>query len=63
MSVILRAKIRLVHRKIHNIKNNYIYQITAEILKISPSRVIMEDLNIRDIMKIDIFYCIYEIQV
>lgn len=47
----LEKKIRLVHRKISNIRNNNLHQITNEIVKTKPSRIVMEDLNIKGMMK------------
>ena len=47
----LEQQIRLIHRRISNIRNNYIHQITAEIVKTKPSRVVMEDLNVSGMMK------------
>lgn len=47
----LEQQIRLVHRRVHNIRNNYIHQITAEIVKTKPSRIVMEDLNVSGMMK------------
>ncbi|MGL4426140.1 MAG: RNA-guided endonuclease InsQ/TnpB family protein, partial [Cetobacterium sp.] len=42
----LEKKIRLVHRRISNIRNNNLHQITNEIVKTKPSRIVMEDLNV-----------------
>lgn len=47
----LEQKIRLVHRTISNIRNNNLHQITTEIVKTKPSRVVMEDLNVKGMMK------------
>ncbi|MGL4671532.1 RNA-guided endonuclease InsQ/TnpB family protein [Cetobacterium sp.] len=47
----LEKKIRLIHRRISNIRNNNLHQITNEIVKIKPSRVVMEDLNVKGMMK------------
>ena len=47
----LEKKIRLVHRRISNIRNNNLHQITNEIVKTKPSRVVMEDLNVKGMMK------------
>ncbi|MFS1510984.1 RNA-guided endonuclease InsQ/TnpB family protein [Chengkuizengella sp. SCS-71B] len=47
----LEKKIKLVHRKLANIRNNYLHQTTNEIVKTKPSKVVMEDLNIKGMMK------------
>lgn len=47
----LEMKIRLIHRRISNIRNNNLHQVTNEIVKIKPSKVVMEDLNIKGMMK------------
>ena len=39
------------HRKLSNIRDNYIHQITNEIIKLKPKRVVMEDLNVSGMMK------------
>jgi putative transposase len=45
------SKIRLIHKKLTDIRNNYLHQITTEIVKTKPSRIVMENLNIRGMMK------------
>lgn len=47
----LEQQIRLVHRTISNIRNNNLHQITNEIVKTKPSKVVMEDLNVKGMMK------------
>jgi len=47
----LEKKIRLIHRKINGIRNNHIHQATNKIVKIKPSKVVMETLNIKGMMK------------
>ena len=47
----LEKKIKLVNRKIANIRLNHIHQATAAIVKTKPSRVVMESLNIQGMMK------------
>jgi len=44
-------KIKLVHRRIKNIRENYIHQITAYLVKTKPSKIVIEDLNIGGMMK------------
>ena len=47
----LEKQIRLLHRKLSNIRNNHIHQATTKIVKTKPSRVVMETLNIKGMMK------------
>jgi putative transposase len=47
----LEKKIKLVHRKLSNIRLNHIHQATNVIAKTKPSRVVMETLNITGMMK------------
>ena len=44
-------KIRLIHKRLTAIRNNYIHQTTSEIVKTKPSRIVMEDLNVKGMMK------------
>lgn len=43
--------IRGLYRKLSNIRNNYIHQVTTEIVKNKPSRIVLEDLNIKGLIK------------
>lgn len=47
----LEKQIRLLHRKLSNIRNNHLHQATTKIVKIKPSKVVMETLNIKGMMK------------
>jgi len=47
----LEKEIRLIHRRMTNIRNNHIHQATNTIIKLRPKRVVMEDLNISGMMK------------
>lgn len=47
----LEKSIRKQHRRLTNIRSNHIQQVTSEIVKSKPSRIIMEDLNIKGMMK------------
>lgn len=47
----LDKKISLLHRKISNIRSNYLHQVTSEIVKTKPFQINIEDLNISGIMK------------
>jgi putative transposase len=44
-------KIRLLHRRINNIRTNYLHQTTRAIVKTKPSRIVMETLNVKGMMK------------
>ena len=43
--------IQLIHKKLTDIRNNYIHQTTAEIVKSKPSRIVIENLNVKGMMK------------
>lgn len=47
----LENEIRLIHRKLTNIRNNHIHQATNKIIKLRPKRVVIENLNISGMMK------------
>ena len=47
----LEKQIKLLHRKLSNIRNNHIHQTTNKIIKLKPYRVVMEDLNVSGMMK------------
>lgn len=47
----LEKRIRLIHRKLSNIRNNHIHQATNKIVKLYPYRIVMEDLNTIGMMK------------
>ena len=44
-------RIRLLHKRLTDIRNNYLHQTTAEIVKTKPSQIVMEDLNVKGMMK------------
>lgn len=46
-----KKEVLKLYRKLNNIRTNYIHQITAEIVKAKPSKIVMEDLNISGMMK------------
>ena len=45
------AVINLIYKRLTDIRNNYLHQTTTEIVKTKPSRIVMEDLNVRGMMK------------
>jgi transposase, IS605 orfB family len=47
----LEHKIKLIHRRIKNIRENYIHQITSHLVKTKPSKLVIEDLNIKGMLK------------
>lgn len=47
----LERKIRLIYRKLHNIRENYNQTITNEIVRQYPKRIIVEDLSVRGMLK------------
>lgn len=47
----LEQKIRLLHRRLKNIRSNHLHQATNKIVKTKPSRIVMENLNIKGMMK------------
>jgi len=47
----LEKKIKKVYKKLNNIKTDYRHKVATEIVKTKPSRIVMEDLNIKGMMK------------
>ena len=47
----LEKQIQQVHRRLANIRNNYLHQTTTNIVKTKPCRVVIEDLNVKGMMK------------
>ncbi|NEU04083.1 RNA-guided endonuclease TnpB family protein, partial [Clostridium senegalense] len=47
----LEKEIKLLHRRLANIRSNHIHQATNMIVRTKPSRVVMETLNIKNMMK------------
>ena len=46
-----KRKIKLIYRRLTNIRNNYMHQITTELAKSKPRKIVMEDLNVSGLMK------------
>ena len=44
-------KIRLLHKRINDIRTNYLHQTTRAIVKTKPSRIVMETLNVKGMLK------------
>lgn len=47
----LEKQIKLVHRRIANIRQNYQHYLTSDIIKQLPRKVVIEDLNVKGMMK------------
>ena len=47
----LEKQIQQTHRRLANIRNNYLHQTTTNIVKTKPYRVVIEDLAVSDMMK------------
>lgn len=47
----LEKQIKLLHRRLANIRSNHLHQSTNEIVKTKPSKIVMETLNIKGMMK------------
>ena len=47
----LEQEIKLIHRRLTNIRTNHIHQATNMIVKQKPYRIVLEDLNISGMMK------------
>lgn len=46
-----KKEIALLYKRLTDIRNNYTHQVTTEIVKTKPSRIVMETLNIKGMMK------------
>ena len=42
---------KIIYRRLKNIRENYIHQITNTLVKTKPSKIVVEDLNIKGMMK------------
>jgi len=47
----LEFEIQKVYKRLSNIRTDYIQKVSTEIVKFKPSRIVMETLNIKDMMK------------
>ena len=47
----LEGRIKRIHRRLSNIRNNHLHQTTTSIVKTKPYRVVIEDLNVKGMMK------------
>ena len=46
-----RKQVQRIFRRLRCIRENHIHQTTAEIVKAKPSRIVLEDLNVKGLMK------------
>jgi len=47
----LESQIRTIHQRLSNIRLNYVHQITNTLVKNKPEYIVIEDLNVRGMMK------------
>jgi putative transposase len=47
----LEKNIKKLHRRLNNIRTDYRHKVTTEIVKTKPSKIVMESLNIKGMMK------------
>lgn len=47
----LEKDITKLHRNLDNIRTDYRHKVTTEIVKNKPSRIVMESLNVKGMMK------------
>ena len=47
----LESQIRIIHHKLFNIRLNYAHNITNALVKSKPEYIVMEDLNVKGMMK------------
>ena len=47
----LEKQIKLLYRRLSNIRNNHLHQVTNAIVKTKPSKIVIETLNIKGMMK------------
>ncbi|AJA47735.1 putative transposase InsQ for insertion sequence element IS609 [Clostridium pasteurianum DSM 525 = ATCC 6013] len=47
----LEKEVKLIQRRLSNIRLNHIHQATTEIAKTKPSRIVVEDLNVKGMLK------------
>lgn len=47
----IEKQIQLLHRRLSNIRNNHLHQATNAIVRTKPSKVVMENLNVKGMMK------------
>ena len=46
-----KKQIKLIHRTLTNIRDNYLHQVTTWVVKTKPSAIVLEDLAVRNMMR------------
>ena len=44
-------KVRLINRRLKNIRNTYIHEVTKDLVRTKPGKIVIEDLNVQGMMK------------
>ena len=47
----LEQKIRMIDRRLANIRNTYIHEVTKDLVRTTPKKIVIEDLNVRGMLK------------
>lgn len=47
----LEQRLRLIDRRLANIRNTYIHEVTKDLVKTTPKKIVIEDLNVKGMMK------------
>lgn len=47
----LEQRIRLLDRRLTNIRNTYIHEVTKDLVRTTPKKIVIEDLNVRGMLK------------
>ena len=47
----LEQKVRLINRRLKNIRNTYIHKVTKDLVRTKPGKIVIEDLNVKGMMK------------
>ena len=47
----LEQKIRMIDRRLANIRNTYIHEVTKDLVRTTPKKIVIEDLNVKGMMK------------
>lgn len=47
----IEQRIRLLDRKLTNIRNTYIHEVTKDLVRTTPKKIVIEDLNVKGMMK------------
>lgn len=47
----LEKEIRLIHKRLNDIRTNYLHQTTSKLVKANPEYIVIEDLNVSGMMK------------